>query len=112
MAKPAELEKLTGIASRFGAFVAERHPFALADALDALEAAASGCEPGDEAALRPAFHRELTRRFQLRALPPGLNGTTPRPAPRRRPRPADAQLARPTDGFLRRAAPDTSLPRD
>ena len=38
MAKPAELEKLTGLASRFGAFVAERHPFALADALDAFEA--------------------------------------------------------------------------
>ena len=29
MAKPAELEKLTGVASRFGAFVAERYPFAL-----------------------------------------------------------------------------------
>ena len=46
MAKPAELEKLTGIASRFGAFVAERHPFALADALDALDAAAGGARAG------------------------------------------------------------------
>src|SRR5207244_2636619 len=37
MAKPAELEKLTGLASRFGAFVAERHPFALADSLEVFE---------------------------------------------------------------------------
>ena len=41
MAQPAELEKLTGLASRFGAFVAERHPFALGDALDAFFALAS-----------------------------------------------------------------------
>ena len=39
MAKPAELEKLTGLASRFGAFVAETHPFALSDALEAFEKA-------------------------------------------------------------------------
>ena len=45
MAKPAELEKLTGLASRFGAFVAERHPFALADALDAFETATGGRDP-------------------------------------------------------------------
>ena len=38
MSKPVELEKLTGLASRFGAFVAERHPFALDDALDGVRA--------------------------------------------------------------------------
>jgi len=112
MARPAELEKLTGIASRFGAFVAERHPFALADALDALEAAASGCEPGDEAALRPAFHRELTRRLQLRAVPQGLNDTTPRTSPEMRLGQAYAQLLDDCDGFLRRAALEASLTRD
>ena len=54
MAKPVELEKLTDLASRFGAFVAERHPFALPDvievALEAFEAATGGREPSDEAA--------------------------------------------------------------
>ena len=45
MAKPAELEKLTGLASRFGAFVAERHPFALTDALEAFDKAAGGPRP-------------------------------------------------------------------
>ena len=72
MAKPAELEKLTGLASRFGAFVAERHPFALADALDAFETATGGREPRDEAAIeaaRPALQRELKKRLQARALP-------------------------------------------
>ena len=48
--KPAELEGLTGIARRFGAFVAERHPFALAAALDAFEAATGGRDPNGEAA--------------------------------------------------------------
>src|SRR5882762_8272963 len=42
MAGSAELQKLTGIAGRFGAFVAERHPPALAGALDALEAVTRG----------------------------------------------------------------------
>ena len=81
MPKPAELEKLTGIASRFGAFVAERHPFALNEAIDVWEAITGGREPKGEAAieaLRPAFRRELARRFQARALPQGLPDTTPR----------------------------------
>src|SRR2546425_372224 len=81
MAKQAELEKLTGLASRFGAFVTEQHPFALADALDAFEAATGGRDVRDEAgieALRPALHRELTRRLQTRAIPEGLPDTTPR----------------------------------
>jgi len=38
---------MTGIAARFGAFVAERHPLALAGALDALEAVARGPAPTD-----------------------------------------------------------------
>ena len=40
MANRADLEKLTGLARAFGAFVAERHPLALADAIDAFEQAA------------------------------------------------------------------------
>ena len=115
MANPAELEKLIGIASRFGAFVAERHPFALSDVLEALEAASGRGEPQDEAAidaLRPAFHRELTRRLQLRAVPPGLDDTTPRMSAEMRIGQAYAQLVDDCDGFLRRAALEASLTRD
>ena len=115
MAKPAELEKLTGIVSRFGAFVAERHPFALADALDALDAASGGRDQQDEAtidALRPAFHRELTRRLQLRAVPQGLGDTTPRTSAEMRIGQAYAQLLDDCDGFLRRAALEASLTRE
>src|SRR5438034_2902437 len=118
MAKPAELEKLTGIASRFGAFVAERHPFALADALEALETlvtTSGGREPTDDAAidaLRPAFHRELTRRLQLRLVPHGLGEPTPRVSAEMRLGQAYAQLLDDCDGFLRRAALQASLTRD
>src|SRR6266545_4573055 len=115
MAKPAELEKLTGLASRFGAFVLERHPFALADALDAFEVAAGGRAHNDEAsieALRPAFHRELTRRLQLRAVPHGLSETTPRTSAEVRLGQAYAALLDDCDGFLRRAANEASLTRD
>jgi 2-oxoisovalerate dehydrogenase E1 component len=115
MAQPAELTKLTGLASRFGAFVAERHPFALADALDAFEDATGGRDPRDEAgieALRPALRRELTRRFEARPLPEGLPDTTPRTTAAMRLNQACAELADACDGFLRRAAIEASLTRD
>src|SRR5215510_2024966 len=115
MAKQAELEKLTGLASRFGTFVAERHPFALADALDAFETASGGREPRDEAAidaLRPTFQRELTRRLKLRTVPQGLGDTTPRTTAETRIGQAHAQLLDDCDGFLRRAALEASLTRD
>src|SRR5258706_15964323 len=81
MAKPAELAKPTGLASRFGAFVAERHPFALADALEAFEMATGGREPRDEGAIesaRTALRRELSKRLQTRPVPEGLPEPTPR----------------------------------
>src|SRR6185295_1697680 len=115
MAKPVELEKLTGLASRLGAFVAERHPFALADALDALEAAASGGEPRGESeieALRPTLRRELTRRLQARPVPDGLPDTTPRTTAAARMAHAHAELVEACDGFLRRTAIQYSLTRD
>src|SRR5918912_64639 len=114
MHKPAALEKLTGIASRFGAFVAERHPFALAGALDAFEAATAGREPkNDEAidALRPALRRELSKRLQQTQIPSGLPDTTPRVSAETRVAMAQAQLLDDCDGFLRRAALEASLPR-
>jgi len=113
--KPVELQKLTGLASRFGAFVAERHPFALAEALDAFEAATPGGEPHGEAAidaLRPAFRRELARRLELRELPGGCADTTPRTTAEQRLAQAAAALVDDCDGFLRRAAIQASLTRD
>src|SRR6266850_7009173 len=115
MAKQAELEKLTGLASRFGAFVIEQHPFALADALDAFEAATGGRDVRDEAAieaLRPALHRELTRRLQTRAIPEGLPDTTPRTSAAARIEQAYGELLDACDGFLRRAAIEASLTRE
>jgi 2-oxoisovalerate dehydrogenase E1 component len=115
MANRAELSKLTGLASRFGAFVAERHPFALGDALDAFEAAAGGRELADAAAIeaaRPALRRELARRLQARAVPDGLAETTPRVAAAERLQQAQAELVDVCDGFMRRAAIEVSLTRD
>jgi 2-oxoisovalerate dehydrogenase E1 component len=115
MPKPAELEKLTGLASRFGAFIAERHPFALGDALDAFEKATAGRELNDEKALeaaRPALQRELKKRLQARALPHGLLETTPRTTAAARMDQAHAELLEAADGFLRRAAIAASLTRE
>src|SRR5439155_9459960 len=115
MAKPVELEKLTGLASRFGAFVAERHPFALAQALDAFESAAGGREPRDEAgidALRAAVVRELTKRLAARPVPEGLPETSPRTTAAARLNQAHATLVDECDGFLRRAAIAASLTRE
>ncbi len=115
MANPVELEKLTGLASRFGAFVAERHPFALVDALEVFETVTGGRDPRDEAginALRAAFRRELTRRLQSRPLPQGLPDTTPRTSAAARMGQAYAELLDACDGFLRRAAIEASLTRE
>src|SRR3954471_3351328 len=115
MAKPAGLEKLTGLASRFGAFVAERHPFPLSDALEAFEKATSGREPkGDGAieAIRPALQRELKKCLQAHPLPHGLAETTPRTSAAGRVGQAHAELLDAVDGFLRRAAIAASLTRD
>src|SRR5206468_514745 len=115
MAKSADLQKLTGLASRFGAFVAERHPFAVNDALEAFEKAAGGREPTKEAAIdaiRPALQRELKKRLQAHALPHGLAEATPRTTAAARIRQAHAELLDAVDGFLRRAAIAASLTRD
>ena len=115
MPKHAELEKLTGIAARFGAFVAERHPFALTDALAAFEAVAPAREPRDEAgidALRPALKHELTRRLHAHPVPQGLPDATPRTSAAARIDQARTELVEACDGFLRRAAISASLTRD
>src|SRR5438105_2976931 len=115
MAKPVDLEKLTGLASRFAAFVAERHPLALADAIDAFEQAAGRRELRDEAAIeavRPALGRELARRLRARPVPDGLAEPTPRTTPAARIDQAYAHVLDDCDGLLRRAAIEASLTRD
>jgi 2-oxoisovalerate dehydrogenase E1 component len=114
MAQPTELEKLTGLASRFGAFVAEQHPFALAAAIEAFQRVASGTESDEAAieALRPRLRSELARRLDAVPLPDGLPETTPRTAAADRIVHARIALLQACDGFLRRAALEASLTRD
>jgi 2-oxoisovalerate dehydrogenase E1 component len=115
MAKPVELEKLAGLASCFGAFIVERYPFALTDALDAFELASGGRELDSEAAIeaaRPILQRELKKRLQASGLPQGLPDATPRTTAAARLAHAHAELIDTCDGFLRRAAIAASLTRE
>jgi len=115
MSKPAELARLTGLESRFGAFVAERFPFALRDAVDAFAAASRRTAARTESeidALRPVLTRELARRLDAQPLPEGLGDTTPRVAASDRLVRARVELLQACDGFLRRAAIEASLTRD
>ena len=121
MASPAGLEKLTGLASRFGAFVADRYPFALADALEAFEAAvAAGRDSRTESearseaaieALRHPLKRQLSQRLAAMPIPAGLAEPTPRVDARTRIAQARDELIDACDGFLRRAAIAASLTR-
>jgi 2-oxoisovalerate dehydrogenase E1 component len=112
MARSVKVEKLAGLSSRLGAFVAERYPFALDIALEAFEATAATRAPRDEAgidAFRPVFQRELTRRLGARPVRPGLGETTPRTTAASRLEQASAELVDACDGLLRRAAIEASL---
>src|SRR4051812_18380835 len=113
--KPATAGKVTRLASRFGAFVAERYPFALRPALEAFAAAAGARDLRDETAidaLRPALRRDLDARLRSRAIPPGLPDTTPGTSARARLDHAAIELLDACDGFLRRAAIEASLTAD
>src|SRR5436190_5212845 len=115
MMKPTGAERLIGFAGRFGGFVAEQHPFALVEALDALDAVVANRSLRTEAdfdALRPAFRHELSRRLESRPLPGGLPETTPRVPAEVRIEQAHRQLLEACDGFLRRAAIEASLTPD
>src|SRR5688500_20218348 len=99
------MEKLT--AMRLGAFVAERHPLALAEELDAFTAVARDRALEDEAAIeamRPLFRRELAHRLESRPVPAGLPETTPGTSAGRRLELARTEILDDCDGFLRRAA--------
>jgi 2-oxoisovalerate dehydrogenase E1 component len=98
--------------ARFGAFVAERDPHALALALDAWGEACG--QPPDERdaaaidALRPLLRESLRRRLS-RPLPSGLAETTPGVDAAQRLARAASDLLEAGDGFLRREAITASL---
>ena len=105
--KPAGADSLR---HALGAFVLERHPFARAIALEALDATA-GAHAGGEAALdalRRPFGKALRDRLQALS-PTGSAEPTPGvPAAHRFAQAVD-EIANDCDGFLRRAAIRASL---
>src|ERR1700722_12828594 len=115
MAKPAGLEKTTGLARRLATFIVERHPLACALVLEAFDASGGGRIPLDEAAIerrRPVFVHELSRRLEATPLPPDLPEPTPRTTAATRMHQAHVELLDACDGFLRREAIERSLSRD
>lgn len=101
------------LASRFGAFVADRFPFALAPALEAFEAACRGPAPAphDAAALeslRAPLRRELAR-LLAGGPPAGLAETSPGKTAAQRLDAAREELLEACDGFLAREAIAASL---
>jgi 2-oxoisovalerate dehydrogenase E1 component len=109
--------RLTGLASRFAAFIAERYPFALDHAVDAFDAAGLPAIKGRDAAkldaARPVLRRALAKSLYERvAAPDGTADTTPGVTASRRLEQARAELVDACDGFLRRAAIEASLTKD
>jgi 2-oxoisovalerate dehydrogenase E1 component len=115
MARSADITLITVLASRFGAFIAERFPFALDPALDALEAVHGDRSHDSDAAaidrLRAAFWTELARR-PLGHVPENLPDATPGLSVDRRLDHARAEVMEACDGFFRREAIRASLTRE
>lgn len=114
MSRTTDVTRLTGLASRFAAFVAERHPFALKFALEAFEAAGIGAIKNRDAAkldaVRTPFRRALAKSlYDHIAAPEGIAETTPGTSAIRRLELARAEVVDACDGFLRRAAIEASL---
>jgi hypothetical protein len=114
MARSADLSALTGLSTRFGTFVAERFPLALAPARVALETVtqtvARGTDPASIETLRPAFRRELARRlYDAITTPDRLDETTPGTSAVKRLEQARAEIVDACDAFLRREAIRASL---
>jgi 2-oxoisovalerate dehydrogenase E1 component len=117
MARPADVSKLTGLESRFGAFVAERYPLALSLALEALEAARKGLPSDPHAsaidAVRAPFRRELAKRlYHTLTAPEGIDETTPGTTAIKRLEQARAEVVDACDAFLAREAIRASLTND
>ncbi|MBI2834378.1 MAG: hypothetical protein HYX76_08130 [Acidobacteria bacterium] len=118
MADSIEVTPTRGLAGRFGAFVAERYPFALEPALAVFASLASGLGetrgPGAAPrieALRPSLRQTLGACVRS-AAPPGIGETTPRVGAGQRLRTAVGELIDACDGFLAREAIAASLTMD
>lgn len=114
MARTVDAPKLTGLASRFAAFVSERHRFALTLALEAFESTGVGAIKGRDAvqldAARAPFRRALAKAFSDQLVAPeGIAETTPGTSAIERLEQARAEVVDACDGFLRRAAIEASL---
>jgi 2-oxoisovalerate dehydrogenase E1 component len=114
MRSPTETSRLTGLTSRFAAFVAERHPLALSIALEAFEKvrrAASGDNDATQIeALRAPFRRELAKRlYGLLTAPDGTDETTPGISAIKRLEQARAEIVESCDAVLAREAIRASL---
>jgi 2-oxoisovalerate dehydrogenase E1 component len=117
MARTHDVTKLSGLASRFAAFIAERYPFALHHAIDAFESAGVSAIKGRDAvkldAARPVLRRSLAKAlYEHFTAPEGIAETTPGVAASKRLEQARAELVEACDGFLRRAAIEASLTKD
>ncbi len=117
MSRPITAARATGLASRFGAFVAEQHPTLVHLVLEVFEAAGGGkLKPRDRAGLdtlRPVFRRELASRlYHVVTGPEGLDETTPGVSAIRRLEQARAQILDACDGWLQREAIAASLTND
>jgi 2-oxoisovalerate dehydrogenase E1 component len=118
MAPPQAAAAQTTLVQRFAAFVAERHPFALAPAMEAFTIVCRrdrvrdpGRDSGAIDTLRQPFSRELAR-VLAGAPPDGLPETTPGISVEERLVLATNELAQACDGFLRREAITASLTKD
>ena len=114
MPRTADLVKLSGLASRLGSFVIERHPLAFDVTLDVFDAVGGGrLRPRDAAgieAVRGPYKRELARRlYAALVAPDGVPQTTPGVTAARRLEQARAELVDACDGFLGREAIAASL---
>lgn len=114
MARAHDVDKLTGLGSRFAAFVAERHPFALPYALEAFEASGLGTLKARDAvkldAARVVLRRSLAKLlYEKVAAPDGIAEPTPGTSATRRLEQARAEVVDACDGFIRRAAIEASL---
>src|SRR5829696_2771217 len=117
MSRTNDVEKLTGLGSRFAAFVAERHPFALPYALEVFESAGLASIKGRDAvkldAARPQLRRALAKAlYDHVTAPEGIAETTPGTSALKRLEQARAEVVEACDGFLRRAAIEASLTKD
>jgi len=114
MSRTVDVSRLSGLASRFGAFVAERYPFALGVALEAFEKSGVGAIKARDAvkldAARVPFRRAMASVLYAQvAAPEGIAETTPGTSAVKRLEQARAELVDACDGFLRRAAIEASL---